>query len=115
MTDTNGDNGNGGKNSNAPMEAPSEEELDGLELSDEEDDEEESFYEYMAGLFTEALQEGVPVRFSAHMADPFVQPVLQRMEMQNALLHDIAKSLRVLAKRAVDAPFDVSIQLKKKQ
>lgn len=116
MTDTNGDNGNGnggngGKNG-LPHEPEENLDLEELEEGEEEDDE-PTLDEYLASLFTEMAEEGIPVRVFAHPADPLVQPLLKRIEMQNAVLADIAKSLRAIAKREVDAPFDVSIQLKK--
>jgi len=114
MTDTNGDNGNSDKNGPL-MDHDSEENLD-LENPEpeEEEDEEASIEDFIAGFLNEIFESGLPIRFFAHTADPFVQPVLKRMEMNNAVLADIAKSLRVLAKRDENAPFDVSIQLKKK-
>lgn len=65
----------------------------------EGDDEEMEVSEYFAAMFTDILESGLPVHFTAHAADPFVRPLLRRLEHQNALLHDIAVTLRSIAKR----------------
>ena len=123
MTDTNGKNGDNGSNGNKnEAEMPKEEDLDieggGLELEEgeEEEDDEPTVEEYLASLLTDAFDTGIPVRFLANVADPLVQPLLKRIDMSNAILADIAKSLRVATKRCEEnAPFDTSIQIKKKQ
>ena len=65
----------------------------------DEDEEEMELGEYFAAMFTDLLETGLPMRFTAHAADPLVRPLLRRLEHQNALLHDIAVTLRSIAKR----------------
>jgi len=66
---------------------------------DGDDEEEMEVSEYFAAMFTDILETGLPLRFTAHAADPFVRPLLRRLEHQNALLHELNVTLRAIAKR----------------
>jgi hypothetical protein len=64
---------------------------------DEEGDEIDDPAEVMLAVIGDIMDNGMPVRFTASMSDPFLRPALVRLQRQNEILADISVSLRAIA------------------
>jgi len=73
------------------------EELNLSVLSDGDDEEEQDVEEYVAAVLTQMVEQGIPVFFTNHPADPFIPILLKRLHRQNDHLAEISASLRDIA------------------